>query len=359
MNDDPLGIGVSLNETYSGTFTDTEPARPALEVMPSKPDCYIYRIDNSTLEKWQTCPRAAEQYIINGREKPGSPALNFGSGAHVGWEVLGRGGLNDVALQAAKEAVTEHFLTNPQPEGEYRTLEYCVDMLEKYVKKWSLSRCSVVEHDGTKLVEFPFSLCIGEIEVNTDLAYTASQLLGKQACEDNRKNEGEQLYVKRLYFFWSGKVDQIVEFDDRRWVMDHKTTSMGGATFYADFELSQQTIGYVWAARQMFDFEIEGFLLDAAFCRRVTKTGKGLEFDRQFFTYSEWHLQEWMDDIKSQIGSFIDQLVAGYFPKKTKWCMGKYGACPYHDVCTLPPDQRKVMLNSSAYGNVTWSPLKK
>jgi len=355
MTNDPLGIGVDLTDTYSGVFQDEAPPKPMLES--AGDDNYIFRIDNSTLEKWQTCPRAFYYYAVEGREKPGSPALNFGRACHMGWEVFNRHGIGKAQVQKVRETLTEHFIANPQPADDYRNLEYGIKVMEEYAQKYNISRCSTVEHNGEPLVEFPFSLNIGEVEIKNKLAYSAEKLLGEEACGKCHIGRSTPLYVNKLFFFWSGKIDAIVEFDDRRWVMDHKTASMAGPTFYNDFYLAQQMAGYVWAVRNMFDFDVEGLLLDAAETRRPTKTGKGLQFNRQFYTYDKWICDEFMLDVKSQIGSCVDQLVTGYFPKKTKWCMGKYGACPYHDVCVMQPDRRNAVLHSSNYGNVHWSPL--
>jgi hypothetical protein len=337
-----------LNKVYSGTSFDQGEARPSLEKHKDE-DCYILRIDNSTLEKWQTCPRAAEYYVVNRREKPGSPALRFGKHMHKALETLGLHGNTPETLQRTKEQLTQLFMEDPNPEGDHRCLEYGIAVLEKYVVKYLGETCSVVEHHGKPFVEVPFSLLLGAIEINNELAYSSQQLLGEGG--------DEPLYVKKLYVFWSGKIDRLVSFDGRKWIMDHKTTSMGGPTFYADFALSQQMVGYVWASREITKEPIAGAIIDALECRKITKTGKGVTFERQFYQYEEWHMDEWYHDVHSQIGSFVDQLVEGYFPKKTKWCMGKYGACPYHDVCTLPPSQRKTLLNSSLFGPVTWSPL--
>ncbi len=353
MND-PLGIGVNLNDTYSGVFRDEKPPKPMLEHAGDAN--FIFRIDNSTLEKWQTCPRAFYYYAVEGREKPGSPALNFGRACHMGWEIFNRHGIGEAQVQKVRETLTNHFIENPQPADDYRNLDYGIKVMEEYAQKYNISRCSTVEHDGEPLVEFPFSLNIGEVKIDKQLAYSAGKLLGKEAC-GREIDEDAPLYVNKLYFFWSGKIDAVVEFDDRRWVMDHKTASMAGPTFYNDFYLAQQMAGYVWAVRKMFDFPVEGLLLDAAETRRPTKSGKGLQFNRQFYAYDDWICEEFMLDIRSQIGSCVDQLVTGYFPKKTKWCMGKYGACPYHDVCVMAPEMRSTMLHSSAYGNVHWSPL--
>lgn len=339
-----------LSGVYSGTSFEQGKAIPMLE-RHREEDCYILRIDNSTLEKWQTCPRAAEFYCVHRREKPGSPALNFGRAMHKGLEVFGKKKINEESTAEVMQVLTDHFLENPQPDGDHRTLDYAVEVTNKYVGRYSAETCSVLEHNGVKCVEVPFSLLIGEVPIMTDVGYTEKQLLGD--------GSDEPLYIDKLYVFWSGKIDRLVEFDGRRWVMDHKTTSMGGPTFYADFELAQQMIGYVWAAKTITAWKIEGAIIDALECRRITKTGKGVTFERQFYSYQDWHLREWEEDVRSQISSFVDQLVVGYFPKKTKWCMGKYGACPYHDVCTLAPEQRMSLLNSSLYGPVTWSPLIK
>ena len=140
-------------------------------------------------------------------------------------------------------------------------------------------------------------------------------------------------------------------------VIDHKTTSMGGDTFFDDFTLSQQTVGYAWAASQLAGTPVTEFLLNALMIRKPTRTGKGIEFERRSFFYPQYMQDEWKTDVLASVESFVFSMLHGSFPKYTKWCMGKYGSCQYHSVCSSPPQARDFVLSTDMFSNVSWSPL--
>lgn len=139
--------------------------------------------------------------------------------------------------------------------------------------------------------------------------------------------------------------------------VDHKTTSMLGSTFYDDFRMSSQTVGYHWAMRQRHP-DLKGFILNVIAWRKPTKTGTSLEFQRMPFYYDEFRLVEWYTDTVHQINDFLAHLQRNYFPKQTKWCVGKYGKCQYFDVCSAASkDERDFVLASDMFSNVTWTPF--
>jgi Sec7-like guanine-nucleotide exchange factor len=83
-----------------------------------------------------------------------------------------------------------------------------------------------------------------------------------------------------------------------------------------------------------------------------------MEFDRKIYPYTRESLVEWKQDTLMSVENYINALATASFPKHTAWCMGKYGKCQYHTVCTLPSNQRQFMLNAQTeFENVTWSPL--
>jgi hypothetical protein len=322
-----------------GPVAEDAPKRPLLE-RDGEGDDYILRIDNSTLETFQACSRASEFQCIERRQKQPSAALAFGGAIHEGLEVLYRDGFVNLprAIVACQTALDRVKFRDPD---EWRTPACAEETLRRYVDTYQSHDpiCPIVS-DGQLFIEQPFSLTIGEVTLNAHIAKL-------------------DLFVRKLTILWSGRIDIAAHYGDANaYVVDHKTTSMGGVTFFGDFMLSQQMVGYNWALRKMLpQHNIVGTVVNAIIQRKPSKTGKSLEFSRQVYFHADWHVDEWKRDVLSEIERFLSCLVDGYFPKATKWCFGKYGQCPYHDVCTLPPHQREIMLNSSEYVNVTWSPL--
>jgi hypothetical protein len=135
------------------------------------------------------------------------------------------------------------------------------------------------------------------------------------------------------------------------------------------FILSNQFIGYVWAARQLWpDLDIGGACLN---CWRLKRPAKGLgitdkgprggepalKFFRAYYDYSPSRITQWEKNMLQCISDFIHSLARDYFPMQVTGCFTKFGQCQYHDVCTM--DDEKVRLRylmSSAYRQVTWDP---
>lgn len=342
---------LDLNDQTGIVHLD-EPKRPLLE-RDGDGDDFILRIDNTTLEIFQGCPRAAENYCVKRRQAIPTAALQFGGAIHVGLEHLYRDGFSSLsfAIEACLENLDKLKFRDPD---EWRTPTIAQDTLEKYVEKYrNNDPCKPILVDGKKFIERPFALTLGEIQINSTLGYSERELT----------QQGEaagQLYVAKLTIMWSGRIDIAANYGDAHvYIVDHKTSSIGGVQFFKDFMLSQQMVGYNWAGRKMLpDHKILGTVVNAIIQRRPTKTGRALEFERQVYFHTDWHVAEWEQDVMSQVATFVHSLCEGFFPKQTKQCFGKYGQCQYHNACTLPPNQRHLILDSPEYTNVTWSPLE-
>ena len=313
---------------------------------------YLLCLDNSSTEKQNTCPRSAEYYLVHRRERTASSALIFGGAVHEGLEKHYLGGDQSVVHQS----IYDHFKANPPAFSDYRTADRACELLDKYIKNYPINQEPFQIHvvDGKPCVEIPFRVPIGSRNIEVNVPWSEHQIV-----EDGI--ETHTTYLKTIHFMWTGKIDMVIkDHRGKTWILDHKTTSIAGNTFFSNFTLAQQMMGYTHAVNSLFWEHMEpcqGLFLNALICRKPTKTGTGFAFDRQKFPYSDAHLAEWKQDVMSIADGFLSNLIKGYFPKVTAWCMGKYGVCPYFDVCQLQPDKREYMLNSDNYGPVTWSPL--
>jgi len=332
-----------------------EPKRPLLERdLDGGENDYILRIDNTTLEIFQGCPRAAEKYCVDRRQAIPTAALQFGGAIHVGLEHLYRDGFSSLSFAIEACLVMLDRLKFRDPD-EWRTPVIAQDTLEKYVEWYTKHGDPIkpITVDGKKFIERPFSLVLGEIEINQEVGYSELTLTQQG---DNSRN----LHIDKLIILWSGRIDIAANYGDNNvYITDHKTSSIGGAQFFKDFMLSQQMVGYNWAGRRMLPgHKIVGTVVNAIVQRKPTKTGRALDFERQVYFHTDWHVAEWEKDVMEQVAYFVHCLTNGFFPKQTKNCFHKYGQCQYHNVCTLPPTQRHLILGSPEYTNVTWSPLE-
>lgn len=329
---------MNIDITIPPEAKDTLPIRPPI-ISPEG----VIRIDNSSLERFTTCARSAQYYLVDRREPSGlKSALYFGSAIHAALEIFyGEydGKVTEVLpefLMKVQAAMEPMFPAN-QDVDEWRTLDKAMETIISYVAATEFDIFQVYQHDNKPFVEQYFELPMGDILFQESF---------------------DGIYHERLQVMWTGRIDLIVKQDHALWVMDHKTTSIVGQNFFADFLNSSQALGYVWAAQQLLGQEVSGLYLNAIAARKPSKTGKPFELGRQKFPYDQSRIEEWHYNTLTLIGDFCANLQRNFFPMETKWCVGKYGQCPYLDICSLPPQGREMVLHSNLYQNVTWTPKK-
>lgn len=309
-------------------------------------------IDNSSLEHFTTCPRSA-YYSICRRLRPTGErtALTFGGIIHKILEARYRA---QTSLHAATDQTTAVMMATAErefanwspPEDDHRTYSTAVELIRKYQETYPFEQFEVVRTpDGAPMVEVPFAIPLGEIAVEpSDLTGTLDKYKGPTTVK----------------VVWTGRIDlaYLSTNGGGLYVMDHKTTSIMGPSYFTQFEISSQLYGYAWAVEQLVSTPVTGVVLNALGIRKPTKTGKALEFQRQLIPILRGLLDEWKTNTLYIIADFVEMCRRGYLPKHTSWCVGKFGECPFRKVCTLETDeQREVMLGSGEYAENKWSPL--
>lgn len=307
-------------------------------------------IDNSTLEVFTTCPRQAQYYVCQKKEKAGDrAALKFGGIVHKILEAryLGPGGfITPDTTQCMVACAEREFGSYTPPLEDFRNYGTALNLIEAYNTFYPSEPFTVLKSpEGKPFIEVPFACPLGEVEVNS--------LLTIRHPDGSIKQEN----VGTVRIMWQGRIDMIVEYEGRTYIFDHKTTSMLGPTYFREFEMSSQFRGYTWAAQHLLNTPIAGAIINAIGVRRPTKSGKSLEFERKTVTASPEVLAEWQLDTLHIITDFIEMVRRQHMPQHTRWCVGKYGLCQFFDVCTLPPDQRQMLLSTGEYKTVTWNPL--
>jgi hypothetical protein len=292
-------------------------------------------IDHSSLEPFQTCPRLAE-YTIARRLRPTGDrsALRFGGIMHKVLEARYRAATPmfeqtpSVALTMAAVAETEFATWSPSDPDDFRTYDRMLALIEAYGKEYPYESFDIVPFANGSAIEVPFALPLGKILLS-----------------DGR-------WIKILF---TGKIDMIYRTSSY-YIMDHKSASI--ATNMAEFELSHQFQGYTWAAETLLNHPIDGVCINRVVIRKPTRTGDAFSFDRRLIPTVRSRVDEWKTDILYIISDFLEMCLRGYLPKHTVWCVGKYGTCPFHRVCTLDdPAQRALFLASGEFETNTWSPL--
>lgn len=315
----------------------------------ANPSLVEMEIDNTSLEHFTTCARAAEYRLVHSREgRSNMAAKNFGLGKHHYLEARLRG----ATTREAEEIMIAFFNAQGSLEdGEWRNGTYAIDGMRAYETYWQHNTLVPLTEDGALLVEVPFRLPLCDITMPDAPLYPMEQLFATPVPS------GIPIpWTVRV--FWTGKIDLVTNINGMNLVSDHKTASLIGPSFFDDFLLSHQTIGYTWAARHLWPhLDIIGLYLNVLGSRKPSKSGVMHEFHRRVYIYSEAHIEEWLKDTQLLVADFLSHLSRGYFPKETKWCMGKYGTCQYHMTCTALPSARPLAISTALYQDVTWSPL--
>lgn len=343
------------------------------------------RIDWSSIEAFLGCNRLAEYKLVHSKSPGPKSALVFGAAMHAALEIwyrnkekIGHPEQNqydmievltrEALLQRCYLAIESTFAEYPIGFiNDYRTPEYCIQSFAEYLTHYQSEVVVPVTHQQKPLVEFSFSYPLGKIELPTqtfkDWGY--GKLTNDQNMEEQTVASGATSLPCSIE--WTGIVDMIASLSGEHWLVDHKTTSILSGDFFDGFEIAMQPVGYVAAARAAFpELDIQGFMVNVLACRKpvsaVTASGKkstakAFEPHRRFYRYDTWKETEFRTDALALIEEFIANLTSTYFPRKTQWCIGKYGKCAFFEVCSLPPEQRMMMLESGTYQENTWKPV--
>jgi PD-(D/E)XK nuclease superfamily len=303
----------------------------------------VMRIDNSSLEHFTTCARSAEYYIVERRQPVAERvALRTGGAVHILMEIFyrdfqGRAPHYGKFLEACREVLQPYFLKYPPPPEDHRTLAYLEEHILSYVGYAEmLDDFDVVRlSDGQPAIEVYFEYDLGEVEFN-------SEYLGTR--------------YDKIKVLWCGRIDMIIKRLGQYWIMDHKTTSVLGPNFFAEFMNSSPAMGYTWAAQKIIGQPVAGLYLNAIALRKPSRSGNQFEIERRSYLYDVERLEEWQYNTLILVSDFLSHMDRGFFPQEYKWCVSKYGTCKYLDVCSMPPTQRSVVLESNAFENVTWNP---
>ncbi len=323
-------------------------------------------VDNSSLSTITACPRKAAYGVLLKQQlaKPRA-ALTFGSALHKALETRDRA-QQIMCTHEIEEKMIEalvDFYSEQEESDDYRNLAYAIKSIQAYNKTWQAdTQVAITLPDGEVAVELPFAFSLGFIEVNAEIW-----------VKDLDVEDGLPYlkYVDQIEVIFTGKIDRVCRKLGGIFVFDHKSTSMGGPTFFDEFFTSHQFRGYKWACQQLFPEKVIGVTINALVCRPPLKSGDvNYTFDRQDIIITDDHVEEWqhsfMTIIQTFLGYHIEQAAdpesvmdnSIVYPMHTNSCITKYGACEFFSVCQLTPSNRNAMLYSNNFQHNDWDPLK-
>lgn len=151
-------------------------------------------------------------------------------------------------------------------------------------------------------------------------------------------------------FRYGGKIDLIVEWNGKPWVVDHKTTTRFGSTqaqrnrFYQQFEQSPQMGGYTWAGSLLHGKPLAGVIINVICIHKNPKPPE-IQMNRRAIVFDEAKVAEWKQMRIEEYREISQALEEDNFRPRWDNCVGKYGPCPFYNVCSLPEASRKRVLD--------------
>jgi hypothetical protein len=347
---------------------------PNLPLLPLIDGCLF--IDNSGwIENLSTCSRKLQHQCLSLRVHTGEkPALNFGSAGHLAKELrYARYGNKPVDAQYYEDLtvlLTEFFDQHPFPGDDWRGLNWAMECTRRY---------------NDRFADEDFNL----LEYTTPVACPQCQGSGgliKKAClfclgTAKRKYMVELPFALPLYrhgditIMYTGRIDLPVSIPQIGiYTNDFKHVSSLGDQFWNGERMSNQHRGYCWAFEKLTSQPVVGFMITAIRTKEPPqyvlankpnpRGGKTQNVSswwsesimRDRFPLQSGELDRWKFNVIDLCEEFFFHYERGYMPMKTKWC-NSFGKCPYFDVCSLPPSEQNLMLQSGLYAPNTWSPL--
>jgi len=281
------------------------------------------------------CPRAFfYTYGLRRITANPKPALNFGGAIHsaLSWRYTNDPHLTNLETQSAMEGVLEQAFQNIHvPEGDHRTLDHAVNIIRAYNSFYGKEPFEVVQIQGADgpepIVEKRLSVLLDEIN--------------------------------GIPVFYEGLTDILVRENNGLWVIDHKTSSVMGDGFFRDASVSPQQDGYCWQVWRTLNELPQGYRISGIPSNPATPTGKvkrnksggySINFERPQTYITEDRLLEWENNACEIVRELFYYCERGNFPMHRKMhCVGKYGTCEFFDVCSLPAEQRGIMLASGMF----------
>lgn len=220
------------------------------------------------------------------------------------------------------------YSRNSDIDMGWRNLALATELIKEYNSTYEEEDFTIAKVGSRPFVEMPFS-CI---------------------CER----------IDGILIIYIGKIDLgYYNHKNHLYILDHKTTSRLGETFWEEAAVFEQTRGYCWAAVKCGLPKPTGYTVNALGWKAPTKTGNPINLERRSFYLQDNSLDRWYQNMLEQCATFFWHYKRNKFPTYQKLhCVHKYGKCEFYDLCRQHPDSHEDALNSTLYIDNLWTPLK-
>ncbi len=309
---------------------------PMIPTNPNK--CY----DNTRVSAYKVCPRSYFlRHIMHWRIQGTGTALIFGSSWHDAMDVVW-GYAKKLTQPDVAALAYEAFKARWQKDGmsldlsleqtrmlEPRTPSIAYEMLFHYTEqRWKmLQECEILG------IETPFAVPMP--------------------------------YLSDIWYI--GRLDKAISYAAQRLVIEHKTTTAYATigNFRSDWVeswfMSAQVNGYQFGG-SLYYGEINAVWIDGALVHKKVHDGfKLIPVSNNYTLLEEWlkGTSDWISMIREEEKNFesLGELTPQMFKKNHESCHGKYGPCPFIDICRSVSDPSKLDGPPPGYVLEKWEPF--
>lgn len=309
--------------------------------LPSRSDLFF---DNTRVSAYKDCPRKYfYRHVMHWRGEGTAMPLLFGGAWHAAmdivWKQLPNHPLEEVALNA----------------------------MDAFGQKWEKESGMPVllDFDMQRAME-PRTPMIAAEMLSHYVYQRQKMILG---CELLSTEQPFAVPLPRVPNAWYvGRLDKAVRWQGETIVIEHKTTALyrKDGPFQYDWSESwytdAQVKGYEFGGMMYHPEQFGGIWIDGALVHKTVHDGfKFIPVKHGLDLVQEWlaDTEEWVERINRDTLTFADHehLVRGVFPKNENHCFGKYGRCPYVDICRTKADVRKDEEPPFGYMFEPWTPF--
>lgn len=277
-----------------------------MEITLRKPE-YIFRngISPSMIKTWLTCRRSWYNRYVRGLSRPGGIEADFGKVFH---KFLSNYYLN-TALTVEK-AIEDFKLAWPEEKDtEKRSQDLGIRLIREYFKRYPR------ETEPFKILWW---------------------------SEENEKSETSEKSGDFQVLLPSGlranvRLDAYVEKQGGVYVLDNKTASQLGATYFEQYQNDYQIAAYVYALQKKLGKQVEGVIINGVGCKKVVNADSFLRAD---IVKTQSQIDYMMKNFDFLAQEIVEYVTKNYedvemFPMSahSTACKSFNTKCPFLDIC--------------------------
>jgi hypothetical protein len=167
--------------------------------------------------------------------------------------------------------------------------------------------------------------------------------------------------------WYIGKLDKVVDYNGQRLILEHKSTTAYATigNFRTDYVeswfMSAQVKGYEFGGTLYYG-NVDAVWVDAALVhKKVHNAFKFIPVSHNSTLLGEWldGTIAWIKIISAEQEKFKQEgkLLPGMFKKNEESCFGKYGPCPYIDICRTQADPSVLGEAPPGFVHDVWEPF--